>query len=282
MFFDFRLFNRTKPEVYTALPCDPEDTAYGHTSGGESGRDGENPPRHGTGPVHLFYEFDLADPLVDLPSPRPDITRLPLYYALGNTGGMFEYRLVSDAAIEVLSDPYPKAEYVPKPYPKPFPREPVYLQPMGFDAKDPEWLWDYGAVFGVGSLTEKQRKTARKKLEKWHLERFDCPILERYADWYHDDEWCGDQEDPDLAELVRMFNPFTQGMPGARCPWPGCPGHTSGPRLAPVAYLQTMEDGYENKAEKQVEKLLAGRDSGQLIWMACPLCLSVVVDNPCT
>ncbi len=282
MFFDFRLFNRKKPEVYTAFPCDPAFTEYAHTSGGTSERDGEVPPSRSTERVHLFYEFNLADPLVDLPSPRPEITRLPFYYALGNTGGMFKYRLVSDTAIEMLSDPYPKARYVPKPYPKPFPREPIYLQPMGFDAKDPEWLWDYGAVLGIDSLNARQQKAVRKRLEEWHQARFDYPILERHANWYHDDEWCGDQEDPDLAELVRMFNPFTQGMPGAVCPWPECPGHKSGTSLAPFAYLQTMEDGYESKAEKQIEKLLAGQDSGQLIWLVCPLCLSVVVDNPCT
>src|SRR5262249_23919312 len=108
--------------------------------------------------VHLFYDLDLTDPLVDIRSPRPEITRLPLYYPLGTAGGPFAYRLVSDTAIRLLCDPYPKGEYVPKPYPRPFAREPVYLQPIGYDAKDPEWLWGYGALLGVGSLTERERQ----------------------------------------------------------------------------------------------------------------------------
>jgi hypothetical protein len=281
MFFNSQLFNRTKSEVYQLLPCNPEETAYAHTFGGERRRNGEIPPGR-TRRIHLFYDLDLADPHVDIRSPRPEITRLPLYYALGNAGGPFAYRLASDTAIRLLCDPYPKVEYVPKPYPRPFAREPVYLQPIGYDAKDPEWLWNYGALLGVGSLTEREREQALKELEAYHQKRYGESIYDAYANWFHDREYCGDQEDPDLAELVRMFNPFTQGMPAAVCPDRECPGHQGRTRLAPIAYLQTMEEGYEHKGEQQVERLLAGGDSGQLIWMVCPLCLSVVVDNPCT
>jgi hypothetical protein len=281
MFFNSQLFNRTKSEVYQLLPCSPEDTAYAHTFGGEPGRKGEIPLGR-TKRIHLFYDLDLTDPLVDIRSPRPNITRLPLYYALGNTGGPFAYRLVSNTAIRLLCNPYPKAKYVPKPYPKPFAREPIYLQPIGFDAKDPEWLWSYGALLGVGSLTERERKQTLKQLKAYHRKRYDESIYDAYANWFHDDEYGGYQEDPDLAELVRMFNPFTQGMPATICPDRKCPGHKGRTRLAPIAYLQTMDEGYDQKGEQQVERLLAGRDSGQLIWMVCPLCLSVVVENPCT
>jgi hypothetical protein len=281
MFFDTQLFNRTQSEVYQLLPCGPDDSPHAHAFGGEPGRTGEI-PRGRRKRVHLFYDLDLTDPLVDIRSLRPEITRLPLYYALGNTGGPFAYRLVSDTAIRLLCDPYPKDEYVPKPYPRPFAREPIYLQPIGYDAKDPEWLWSYGALLGVGSLTERERKQALKKLEAYHQERYDESIYDAYANWFHDRDYCGDQEDPDLAELVRMFNPFTQGMPRARGPDPQCRGHKEGTRLPPIAFLRTSDEGYDIEQEQEMERLLAGADSGQLIWMVCPLCLSVVVDNPCT
>jgi hypothetical protein len=281
MFFDSQLFNRTGSEVYQLLSCEPGDTDRAHTFGGESGRKGETPPGRRKR-VHLFYDLDLTDPLVDVRSPRPEITRLPLYYALGNTGGWFAYRLVSDTAIRLLCDPYPKDEYVPKPYPRPFPRESVYLQPIGYDATDPEWLSSYGALLGVGSLTESAQRKARARLENWHQKRYDESLLDAYANWFHDDEYCGDQEDPDLAELARMFNPFTQGMPRAVCPDPECQGHKDGTRLPPIAFLRTSDEGYDLEQDQEVERLLAGADSGQLIWMVCPRCLSVVVDNPCT
>jgi hypothetical protein len=223
MYFDTQLFNRTQSEVYQLFTCDPDDTGPTHVFGGESGRKGEIPPGRRKR-VHLFYDLDLTDPLVDIRSPRPEITRLPLYYALGNTGGMFAYRLVSDTAIRLLCDPYPKDEYVPRPYPKPFKREAFYLQPIGYDAKDPEWLWNYGALLGVGSLTEPDRKQTLKKLEAFHRKRYDESIYDACANWFHDHDYCGDQENPDLAELVRMFNPFTQGMPMAVCPDPKCRG----------------------------------------------------------
>jgi hypothetical protein len=281
MYFDTQLFNRTQSEVFQLFTCDPDDSAPTHVFGGEPGRKGEIPPGRRKR-VHLFYDLDLSDPLVDIRSPRPEITRLPLYYALGNTGGTFAYRLISDTAIRLLCDPYPKDEYVPKPYPKPFAREAFYLQEIGYDANDPEWLWSFGALLGVGSLTEAERKQTLKKLEAFHRKRYDESIYDAYANWFHDRDYCGNQDDPDLAELVRMFNPFTQGMPMAFCPYAKCRGHKEGARLPVIAYLRTSDEGYDFKEDQEVERLLAGADSGQLIWMVCPLCLSVVVDNPCT
>ena len=275
MFFNTQLFNRSKSEVYQLLPCEPADSEYKHTFGGEPRRKGAILPNSARR-VHLFYEFDLTDPLVEIWPPRPEITRLPLYCPLGNAGGYFTYRVVSDTAIQILSKPYPLKRYVPKPYPKPFLQESVYLQPIDYDPKDPEWLWNYGGIIGVGKLTAKEKKATKKKLESWHLKTFDYPLIERYDAWY------GEEEEPDLDELVRIFTPFTQGMPEATCPSTKCVGHKEALSLAPLVFLQPVEEGYDDEEEERVDKLLAGRDSGQLIWMVCPLCLSVVVDNPCT
>src|SRR5262245_21973863 len=76
MFFDTQLFNRTQSEVFQLLSCDPDDTPHAHAFGGEMGRKGEVPPGRRQR-VHLFYDLDLTDPLVDIRSPRPEITRLP-------------------------------------------------------------------------------------------------------------------------------------------------------------------------------------------------------------
>jgi hypothetical protein len=276
MFFNSQLLSRTNSEVYQLLHFTPEGAERKHTFGGTPQRKGAIPPG-GTRRVHLFYELDLTDPLVDIRPPRPALTRLPLYYPLGNTGERFAYRVVSNSAIEMLSNPYPKpARDVPKPYPKPFPQERIELQPIDYDPTDPGWLWNYGGVVGVGKLSAKQKGATKKKLESWHLETFNYPLIDRY------DAWHGEEEDPDLDELVRMFTPFTQGMPEAICPNPACAGHKEQRPLAPLAFLQPDEDGYDDAAEERVDQLLAGRDSGQLIWMVCPLCLGVVVENPCT
>jgi hypothetical protein len=218
MFFNTQLFNRSKSEVYQLMPCDPASAEHRHTSGGKPRRKGTIPPGRSKS-VHLFYELDLTDPLVEVRPPRPEITRLPLYYPLGNAGGYFTYRVVSDTEIQMFSDPYPvPTRDVPKPYPKPFPQETIYLQPIDYDPRDPEWLWNYGGVIGVAALSAKEKKATKKKLESWHQKTFGYPLIERY------DAWHGEEEDPDLDELVRMLTPFTQGMPEAFCPNSECTG----------------------------------------------------------
>lgn len=272
MFFNTQLFSRGTWEVYQLLPCDPEDTEYKHTVGGKARHKGTIPPGCGKR-VHLFYELDLADPLIEVGPPRAGITRLPLYYPLGNTGGYFKYRVVSDNQIEMLSQPYPDPEkYLPKPYPKPFPQEPIYLQPIGFDPKDPEWLWNYGHIFGVGKLTAKEKAATKKKFESWHKKTFEYPLIDRY---YANE---GEEDKPSLDDIVKIFTPFTQGMPEVICPNPKCDGQKERTPLPALMYLEPDKD---NDADG-VYRLLAGGDSGQLIWMVCPRCLSVVVDNPCT
>ncbi len=277
MFFNTQLFNRAKSEVYQLLHCDLKDLEYKHTVGGKSRHKGTIPPGC-TKRVYLFYELDLADPLIEVRPPRPGITRLPLYYPLGNSGGMFEYLVVSDTEIKMLSRPYPKPERdIPKPYPKPFPQEGIDLQPIGFDPKDPEWLWNYGGILGVGKLTAKEKAATKKKFESWHQKTFKYPLIDRYYKWRY-----GDEDDPNLDDIVKMFTPFTQGMPEVICPNAECQGHEEETSLPPLMYLQPDEAGYEDQDEDEVDKLLAGGDSGQLIWMVCPVCMSVVVDNPCT
>jgi hypothetical protein len=217
-----------------------------------------------------------------------NVGRLTLHQLLSHTaglrdessyaGGMVEYLVVSDTEIKMLSRPYPKPERdIPKPYPKPFPQEGVDLQPIGFDPKDPAWLWNYGGILGVGKLTAKVKAATKKKFESWHQKTFNYPLIDRYYKWRY-----GDEDDPDLDDIVKMFTPFTQGMPEVICPNAEYQGHEEETSLPPLMYLQPDEAGYEDPEEDEVDKLLAGGDSGQLIWMVCPICMSVVVDNPGT
>ncbi len=279
MYFNTQLFNRGEAEVYQLFSCDLGGLQFKHTIGGKSYHKGTIPPGCRQR-VHLFYELDLADPLIEVRPPQPEVTRLPLYYPLGNSGGMFKYRVVSDKEIDMLSLPYPKPERdIPKPYPKPFPPGGIFLQPIDFDPKDPEWLWNYGGILGVGKLTATEKATTRKKFESWHQKTFKYPLLDRYHKNY------GEEEDPNLDEIVRIFTPFTQGMPEVICPNTKCNGHKEQMSLPALAYLTPEDDEDDEDADggaQRVFKLLAGGDSGQLIWMVCPLCMSVVVDNPCT
>ena len=261
-----QLFNRAKSEVYQLFEWSATNVEYPHTFGGPARHEGTI-PEGCKNPIHLFFESDLADPLIEIRPSETKITRLPLYYALGNVGGPLRYRVLSDDWIELLSQPYP-AEYraqALKRYPKPFPREPILLNALGYDAKDPQWLWNYGGILGVGKLSRAEKAVAKTAMERWHQEAFGRPLIDRYD---------GDEEDPSFEDILAGFDPFTQGTPEAWCPNPQCPEHKK--QMLPVLmYLEPEEDDpfYES---------IAGGDNGQLIWMVCPRCASVKVDNPCT
>jgi hypothetical protein len=260
-----RLFNRDEVEVYLLDDGVPGD--YGHEFGGDAPHDGVVPAEcpH---PVHLFYHLDLSDPRLGVELPHSQLTYLPLYYALGNLGGPFRYRVVSDDRIELLCQPYPKKfrAGIMKDYPEPFELEFVELYPLGYDPKKPEDVWNLGGVLGIEELTPRQRTTLKKKLERWYLKEMGCPLVEK------EDE---DEPDPPLEEIVEGCTPFTQGMPQEKCPNPQCKEHKAGTPLSPLLLLDPDEDDafYE---------IIAGGDSGQLIWQLCRTCASVVVTNPCT
>jgi hypothetical protein len=267
------LFNRDEVEAFWLYHDEADDLdndepgAEDHTFGGEACHKGTTPPDCPK-PVHLFYNLALSDPCLGIRLANSKITRLPLYYALGNLGGPFRYRVVSDARIELLCQPYPKKyragilkEYLP-----PFPPALVYAFPNGYDPTKPEDVWNYGAVLGLGEMSARQKAALKKKLERWHLKNIGCPLVEK------DDP---DEPDPPLEEIVAGCDPFTQGMPEEKCPNPKCKQHKAGTPLPPLVLLKPEEDDpfYE---------IIAGGDSGQLIWQVCPNCASVVVTNPCT
>jgi hypothetical protein len=266
-----RLFNRAEVEAFWLQHDDADDLDElrkdGHTFGGEAQHDGAIPPECPK-PVHLFYHLDLSDPLLGIEFPKLKLKYLPLYYALGNLGGPFRYRVVSDTRIEMLCQPYPK-EFragILKEYSPPLPPAEVYVLPTGYDPTDPQKVWDCGGVLGIAGLSARQKATLKKKLERWHLENIGCPLVEK------DDP---DEPDPPLEEIVAECTPFTQGMPQEKCPNPRCEQHKGGAPLPPFVLLEPDEDDpfYET---------IAGGDAGQLIWQVCRKCASVVVTNPCT
>jgi hypothetical protein len=176
------LFNRKQTELYRLeVLYEGEESEFEHSFGGEACHKGTIPPECSK-PVHLFYNLDLSDPQVGITLRW--LKKLPLYYALGNQGGPFRYRVVSDSQIELMCQPYPK-QYragIMRDYLEPFELEKVELDPNGYDANDPEDVWYAGGVLGIAKLTAKQKTTLRKKLEKWHLENIGCPLLDEGDD----------------------------------------------------------------------------------------------------
>jgi hypothetical protein len=258
------LFNRKQTEM-----CRPdvlfeyEDSEFEHSFGGEACHKGTIPPECSK-PVHLFYNLDLRDPQVGIT--LRGLKKLPLYYALGNSGGPFRYRVVSDSQIELMCQPYPR-QYragIMSEYPEPFSFEKVEFFSTGYDANNPEDVWYAGGVLGIAKLTAKEKVALRKKLEKWHMKNIGCPLLADY-----------DKPDQTIDDIAAKCNPFTQGMPEDTCPNPKCANHNTETPLPVLLFIRPDEedDFYDS---------IAGGDSGQLIWQVCTECASVVVSNPCT
>lgn len=269
------LFNHRESrvfELYYPFADEPDPEEHHHTFGGESSHEGVIPPE-GKKPVHLFYQIDLTDPRVGLRFPALGLTRLPLYYALGNLGGPFLYRVVSDSRIEILSQPYPvphRAEAMQR-YPKPFRRQIMYLGEHNYDPTNPGQVYEYAGLFGIGVLSAEQKAELRVNMDRWFAANLPHrSLLEGYVVEEGDD-----YEDPPLEELVAEYCPFTQGMPRAICPNPDCKRSRSRKELPVLAYL-------EPEPRDPFYKRIAGGDSGQLIWSVCPECASLSVGNPCT
>lgn len=265
------LFNHTASQLFELYPVDDEDVEeHRHTFGGEACHDGAVPPELKK-PVHLFYHLVLADPRVGLRFPHLSLQRLPLYYALGNSGGPFHYRVVSDSRIELLCHPYPKQHRAEafKRRPKPFKPTAVDLGPMNYDPTDPRDVYGYAGIFGIGVLTDAQKAKLRVDMDEWFAKNL--PHRSLLEDYVVEE---GDEEPP-LEELVESYSPFTQGMPEAVCPNPACEWYGTGKELPVLAYLEPEEDDTFYKS-------IAGGDGGQLIWSVCPACASVSVENPCT
>src|SRR5262249_44377011 len=75
---------------------------YQHSAGGKAVHEGLTVPGCDV-PAHLFYLFDLQDPQMFIQI--PGIRWLPIYYTFRNESG-FDYRVVSDKQIEILSTTY--------------------------------------------------------------------------------------------------------------------------------------------------------------------------------
>jgi hypothetical protein len=265
------LFNRERAEAYELSEDVEPEKNYRHTFGGKARHEGTVPPECDR-PVHLFYSPNLSDPRIGIRFAERSLKRLPLYYALGNLGGPFRYRVVSGSRIELFCQPYPTKfrAGIMKHYPRPFSSVPVAFTANIYDPNDPRDVWNYGGVLGIGTLTDPQKAALRQRLDEWLREKLDRSLLEGYELATAEGE-----PEPPLEELVGDYTPFTQGMPQERCPNPACEGHKKKTPLPVLLYLEPDpgDDFYRS---------IAGGDGGQLIWMVCPKCASVVVENPCT
>ena len=104
---------------------------YAHRFGGPPRHRGIVPPGQSY-PIHLFYEFDLNDPV--LPYHLPGIRWLPLYNAIRYTiprSLPFQYRVISDEEIEIFNgEGWTFEEAFPyRDYPQIFPQLDCTLNP---------------------------------------------------------------------------------------------------------------------------------------------------------
>lgn len=269
------LFNRRQVEVYEFVDemtlymegREDEVTTFSHTFGGEGVHEGIIPPGCRK-PVHLFHDLDLSDPRVGVTLPGPHNSHLPLYYALGNLGGPFRYRVVDDGRIEMYSRPYPpeKRASIQKRYPSSFDEEAVELVPRGYDPTDIRDVFFCGGVLGIASLTGRQKAKLRKDFLQMYRDEYKLDLI---AEDY------GGDDNVTIDEIVSHYDPFTQGTPDYPCPNPECENHAAGTRLPVLAFVEPEPDD-------PFYKSVAGGDSGQLIWLVCQRCGGVVVTNQCT
>jgi hypothetical protein len=258
------LFNRAMTERFLLYVDEPDDEKSMHTFGGPARYEGIV-PEGSEQPATLLFRFDLRDPEVGVKIPR--VRWLPIFYPFGNSGGPFKYRVLSNRAIKMLCQPYPRRMYRRGvkfgTFPTEFPRAPVYFMPTCYDPKDPENVDDCGGVLGVDALSPQERATL--------LQRMNEMYVERYGDVY--DPECDHYES--LDELVSKCSPFTQGMYNSPCPVPDCGNHGKKGSMRALLYI-------DPEPEDPICELIGGGDDGQLVFEICPECHAVMAHNPIT
>jgi len=258
------LFNYDRVEAYE-LALSEGSVKYEHLAGGNLDYEGTIPTGRRE-PVQQFYHLDLSDARVGVQ--LPGLTGLPLFYPLGNLGGPFRYRVVEDDRIELLCQPYPKqyrAHFLKK-YPDLGGPCLFDLDPIHYDPRKVKHVFNYGGVLGIASLSARERAKLKKDFLRFYREEIGVDLI---AEDYDGDDTVT------IEAIATGYTPFTQGTPEETCPNPDCEVHKAGTPLSVFMYLEPGK-------EDSFYEIIAGGDSGQLIWQLCRKCASVVVTNPCT
>jgi hypothetical protein len=258
------LFNRAMTERFLLDVISYDMDEYKHTFGGVVSYQGIVPPNSEL-PAALLFRFDLRDPSVGVKIPR--VRWLPIFYPFGNLGGAFIYRVISNRAIEILSNPYPKSMYrrgvKRDAFPTDLPKQHVELLPTGYDPRDPEDVDYCGAVLGIDGLTPRERTTLLRKMNQMYVKRYD--------DVYEPER----HHCKSLDDLVPECCPFTQGMYNSPCPRKDCVNHRKEGGMRALLCIDPEEDD-------EFYELIGAGDDGQLVFEICPKCHTLMAHNPAT
>ncbi|HEY7310059.1 MAG TPA: hypothetical protein VH643_11925 [Gemmataceae bacterium] len=256
------LFNRAMTERFLLDVDEPDDEKSEHTFGGSMRYDGVV-PEGSEQLATLLFRFDMRDACVGVKIPR--VRWLPIFYPFGNKGGPFIYRTLSNRAIEMLCQPYPKSSYRRGvkfgTFPTEFPQAPVYLCPTGYDPKDLQDVDYCGGVLGVDGLSEKERATLLRNMNAMYKERYG-DVYDPESDYYES-----------LDDLVSECDPFTQGNYNSPCPVRDCVNHGKEGAMCALLCIDPEPDD-------PLYELIAGSEDGQLVFEICPKCHVVMAHNP--
>ena len=234
---------------------------HAHHFGGPPRHKGVVPPGC-TRPLVLFYDLDITDPLLGMPTDL-GFTRLPLYAPVftqcGDTGMQIAYRVESDDSLEILSTQTQDYDRVSD-FPERLPRRFVKLEDSYIPPDDPYTALRYSGVFGWRTLTRQQLQAMRPDLEESCKDQYDLS----------DGSSMADVPLRDLCE-THGEGPFLQGAPRFTCPNRRCTRSRSKTTLPVIVLLRDDDLG-------------AGVDLGnefnshsRLIWLKCSKCQAVVV-----
>jgi hypothetical protein len=202
----------------------------------------------------LLFTLDLTDPPVSFNPPA--LKTFPIYFACSSFVE-FCYRVLSDKAIKILANPYPRcgASYF-KDWPRRLPRAWGYLgSPDTFNPLDPREYFDFRKIFGGDLLSAHGESILKQRIAEEVGADADAP-----ADTL--DEWLDDQ---------RVFDPGYDN-PERNCPNKTCDNHG----IAGSMELFLLVKPTEGKALKRAFPKDVWQLVPYIVYQYCPSCYAIV------
>lgn len=214
-------------------------------------------------PIHLLYDLDLSDPLIDIKI--PNVKRLPLIYCFSYENQRMEvgYQIVSETQLTFYFNPDERIElssderFPMKDFPTSFPTIPVELKSTQFNPSNPEDAGKYFNVFGISKLSPNDQQA----------------FLDGFLAWWNQfapEPWTGTME-----ELLEYHSgPTVQQHPASRCPNPKCRNHNQRRKMNIFALIPS-------DPHPGISLWGKGGRGTQIVFEICPECSSIVASNQC-